>query len=148
MAPEMVRKKPGWSPNRPPSTPEGWLREIARAFLDAAETIPMGPVLDLDIKEADLFHMAPMVCLKFRGIRSSKRSLQKATDAALASYVATASRDAEALSKPHVAFAFSYLASHFGLDLLTADEVTELMDLTVDREKELAAATGAVRTFR
>lgn len=144
----MVRSKPAWSPNPPPSRPEEWLREIARAFLDAAETIPIGPVLDLDIKEGDLFHMAPMVCLKFRGIRSSKRTQKKARDAALASYVATASRDADALSKPHLAFAFGYLASHFGLDLLTADEVAELMDFAVEREKELEAAIGAGGTFQ
>lgn len=145
----MVRMKPARSPNPAPATPEEWLREIARAFLDAAETIPIAPVLDVEIKDGDLFHLAPMVCLKFRGIKSSKRTLKKATDAALASYVATASRDAEALSKPHVAFALSYLASHFGLDLLTADEVAELMDFTVEREKELASATrGGQTTFR
>jgi len=84
--------------------------------------------------------MAPAVCLKLRGIKSTKRPLKKATEAALTSYVATTSREPGSLSKPHVAFAFCYLVSHFGIDLLTEAEVGELMDFVVEHESDLANA--------
>jgi hypothetical protein len=145
VAREVVTKKRPRSPNPSPSTPEEWLGEIARAFRDAAETIPIAPLLDLDIEQGDLFHMAPAVCLKFRGIKGTKRMLRKATDAALTSYVATTSQAPESLSKPHLAFAFCYLVSHFGIDRLTEGEVGELMDFVVEHEDELAAA---IRTSR
>jgi hypothetical protein len=51
------------------------------------------------------------------------------TEAALASYAATASEGAGSLTDPHVAFAFTYLASHFARNLLTEQQVAELMDL-------------------
>ena len=78
--------------NTRPTTSDRWLREIAAAYLDAAETIPLGPVLDLDLEEGDLFHLAPAVCLKFRKIKASKGAIKRATDAALTSYVATTGR--------------------------------------------------------
>jgi hypothetical protein len=124
-------------PNPPPSSPREWFEEIVLAYRDAADTIAIGPLLDLDIKPGDLFHLAPAVCVKFRGMKASKRALKKATEAALTSYVATTGREPEALSKPQLAFAFCYLASHFGIDLLTEADVAELMDFFVENEQKL-----------
>jgi len=114
--------------NRIPSSPEAWLHEIADAYLDAREAIPFGIVVGQSISESELFHMAPAVCLKFRGIRKSERLLQKATDAALTSYVSTRDRVGTVLDVPQVAFAFCYLAAHFGLDLLDEAQVGVVMD--------------------
>jgi hypothetical protein len=50
------------------------------------------------------------------------------------------SQEPRSLSKPHLAFAFCYLVSHFGIDLLTEAEAGELMDFVVEREEELAAS--------
>ncbi len=121
-----------------PTSPAGWLKEIAAAYFDAHAAIPLGPVLDLDIRDGDLFHLAPSVCMKFRGIKPSKAKLRKATEAALTSYVATKDQEPEVLSRPHLAFAFCYLVAHFGLDILTDEQVGQLMDFVVDNDKQLA----------
>ena len=138
----MTRKRKATKPTTsPPSTPEAWLQEIARAYLDAADAM----IVDPGIKSADLFGLAPHVCVKFRGLKSSKKSLKAATETALTSYVATTSQDPKALSKPHLAFAFCYLVSHFGLDLLDEAEVGELMDFVVDHEGEVVKMIRSAR---
>ena len=77
---------------------------------------------------AERFHLGPVTALKFRGMRRSKRALREITEAALASYVATASEGSGSLTDPRVAFAFTYLTSHFALNLITEQQVAELMD--------------------
>jgi len=72
-----------------PKTKEAWLDEIAQAFMDACKTIPLGKLTGTSIKSKDLFLLAPDVCLKFRGIKCTKGVLEKASQAALSSYVAT-----------------------------------------------------------
>ncbi|HEX7478406.1 MAG TPA: hypothetical protein VF331_11410 [Polyangiales bacterium] len=124
--------------NPVPKSNEAWLKEIAAAYADARETIPFGPLVDAEIREADLFHLAPVVCLKIRGIKRTKAVLKKATDAALVSYVATGAQEPEVFAKPHLAFAFCYLAAHFGLDLLTEEKIGAVMDFVVEHEKRLA----------
>ena len=111
-----------------PSTSAAWLAEIAKAYADARETIPVGRLVGQRIRCEDLFHLAPAICLKFRGIPRSKERLEQATMAALSSYVATKDDLEEVFSVPEMAFAFAYLASHFGLDLLTESEVNEIME--------------------
>ncbi len=111
-----------------PTSRKAWLKEIARAFRDASEATPFGPLAGVAFGTAELFHLGPVTALKFRGIRRSKRALREITEAALASYVATTSDGSGALADPRVAFAFTYLASHFALNLLTEQEVVELMD--------------------
>ena len=87
-----------------PSDPTAWLAEIAAAYDDALEALPFGPLVDEQISEDDLFHLGPIVCLKFRGIRRSKSNLKRATDAALASYVATEGVVGELFDVPQMAF--------------------------------------------
>ena len=48
------------------------------------------------------------------------------------------SREPGALSTPLVAFAFCYLAAHFGLGLMTEERVGVIMDYVVAHEKPLA----------
>ena len=114
--------------NPVPTSREAWLNEIARAFRDAAEAIPFGPLAGASFGTAELFHLGPETAVKFRGLRRSKRAMRAITEAALASYVATASEGAGSLSDPRVAFAFTYLTSHFALNLLAEQQVAELMD--------------------
>ena len=121
-----------------PTSSTGWLKEIALAYADAHGAIQFGPVIGMDIRAGDLFHMAPSVCLKFRGIKPSGAKLKKATEAALTSYVVTKEQEPEVLSRPHLAFAFCYLAAHFGLDIVTDAQIVRVMDFVVAHEGKLA----------
>ena len=111
-----------------PTCREGWLIEIARALRDASEAVPFGPLAGASFGVAELFHLGPVTALKSRGMRRSKQAVREITEAALASYVATASEGSGSLTDSRVAFAFTYLTSHFALDLLTEPQVVELMD--------------------
>lgn len=100
-----------------PKSRVGWLKEIAAAYNDAREAVPFGPLVGTEVRDADLCHLAPSVCIKFRGVSGSKGSLKKATDAALLSYVATSAQEPAVFAKPYFAFAFCYLAAHLGLNI-------------------------------
>jgi hypothetical protein len=89
---------------RIPQTKSEWIEEIAEAYRDAEEAIPFGQFVGKNIEEKDLFHMAPDICLKFRGIKRTKAKLKKTTEAALSSYVATKDFIGHILDDPHIAF--------------------------------------------
>jgi len=129
-----------------PSTPQDWLEEIAKGYNDAKETVPFTKLLGRKLEEKDFFQLAPLVCLKFRGL--PKRFEKQATEAALSSYVAMESHNPEVLSKPHNAFAFAYLASHYGLDLVTEDEVTKIMNFIAVEQDRLAEKIAEFRSKR
>ncbi len=114
--------------NPMPDTPDEWLKEIAKAYADAKEAIPFAPLTGQEMTDDDLFHLAPSVCLKFRGIKRSKKILKQATDAAVSSYAATQDINKEMLSSPKLAFAFCYLCSHFGLDIINENQFDEIME--------------------
>ena len=115
-------------PTKPlPKSREEWLVEIAVAYRDAREAIPFGEMLGEPFREADLFHLATAVAVKFRGSSQSARLRKRASDAALASYAANRPAHRSVLKDPYLAFAFCYLASHHGLRLLTAERVEALM---------------------
>ena len=65
------------------------MEEISKAYLDAFDIIPFGKFVGQKINPEYLFHLGPAVCLKFREIKKTKTNLKKATEASLASYVAT-----------------------------------------------------------
>jgi len=127
--------------NTIPKAPDSWLKEIALAYLDAREALPFGRSVGENLTEADLFHMAPLVCLKFRGIKDSKPNLKRATDAALASYIATSNLAGNLFDEPQMAFAFCYLASHFGLGLITEEESSKAIDFIERNLKTLIEIT-------
>ena len=127
-----------------PSTLQDWLEEIARGYNDAKETVPFAKQLGRQLKEQDFFQLAPLVCLKFRGL--SRKFENQATEAALSSYVSMESHNPEVLSKPHIAFAFVYLASHYGLDLLTEGKVAEIMDFIAGEQDHLAERIAKIRS--
>ena len=109
--------------NRPiPESREQWLSDITEAYLDAKEGIPFGAITGSEITETELFHLAPLVCLKFRAIKDTKKNRNKATEAALSSYVANKDANNGVLHNPTMAFAFCYILAHYGLDLLDDEE--------------------------
>ncbi len=104
-----------------PGTPTQWLDEIRLAIKDARETKPFGWLVGQRITNANLFHLAPLVCLKFRGRRLTGREAKRVTEAALANYVVNS--DPEGVdhgleSKPLLAFAVCYVTAHLALDLI------------------------------
>ena len=57
-----------------PATPRvQWLDEIRLAIKDARGTKPFGCLVGQRITDANLFHLAPLVCLKFRGRKHDRQ---------------------------------------------------------------------------
>jgi len=120
-----------------PVTEEGWLVEIAAAYEDAREAIPFGAALGEPFGETELFHLAPVVALKCRGIPRTRRNMRRATEAALASYIATRDANPHSLDNPAVAFAFCYLASHHGLEILSESRADTVIDYVERNRRSL-----------
>ena len=77
-----------------PTTPDDWLDEIKVAIADARKTKPFGLLTGQRITNANLFHLAPLVCMKFRGLDYRNEDLRKkVTEGALANYVANSDPD-------------------------------------------------------
>ena len=126
-----------------PVTMDEWFDEIARAYRDAREAIPFARVLGHPIREAQLWLAAPDVALKFRGLAPTETLRAKAANAAAASFTANASTQPSALDDRYVAFAFGYIASHFGLELLSAHEADAVMEhIELNRGRLVADIEG------
>jgi hypothetical protein len=113
-----------------PKTPDQWLKEILLAMKDAKETKPFAPLTGTKLTDADMFQLAPLVCLKFRGRKLAGAEVDRVTKGALANYVVntgpeSAVKDLE--SKPHLAFALCYVAAHLVLDLVDEQTASEIM---------------------
>jgi hypothetical protein len=121
-----------------PKTPHEWLTEIAAAYQDAHETLPFMPLADAEPNETELFHLAPHVAIKFRGLPRSRT--KAAVEAALSSYVATKEQVPDVFDDPYLPFAFCYLASHFGLGLLRHEDVDEAMTFIERNQTDLGKA--------
>jgi hypothetical protein len=107
-----------------PTTTSEWLEEIRLAIEDARGAGPFGDRAEVSAADANLFHLAPLVCLKFRGKKLKGREATRVTKVALANYVVNSdpggiNHGLEA--KPLLAFALCYITSHLALDLV--DEV-------------------------
>jgi len=90
--------------------------------------VPIAEIIGEKMKQEDLFHLAPAVTIKFRGIQLSKKLLEKVTEGALASYIANEETHKESIASPMISFAFCYLASHYVLGLVNEEKVEALMD--------------------
>ena len=104
-----------------PRTPEGWLLEIRPAIKDAREIEQFSTLTGEWIADANLFHLAFLICLKFRGRKLLGREANRVTETALANYVVNS--DPEGVdhgveSKPLLAFAVCYVTAHLALDLM------------------------------
>ena len=113
-----------------PTTPKQWLDEIRLAIADANGTKPFGILTGHPITDADLFHLAPLVCLKFRGRKTRGSEAKRVTETALANYVANSDPDGidhDLETKPMLAFALCYVATHLALDLLDEKEAEAIL---------------------
>jgi hypothetical protein len=102
-------------------TVAAWFKEIRLAIAYARETEPFGRLIGQPITNANLFHLAPLVCLKFRGRKLVGREATRVTKTALANYVVNSDPDGVdhgLESKPLLAFAVCYVTAHLALDLV------------------------------
>ena len=123
--------------NKVPASAKEWLTEIAEAYKDAEEAIPFGPAAGVKFTENELFHIAPSVCIKYRGLKQSKNNFKKATEAALSSYIATEEMTNGITATPCMSFAFCYIASHYGLELIDEKEANELLQYIEAHQNQL-----------
>lgn len=115
-----------------PTTPPEWLDEIQLAIADARKAKPFGKFTGEPITDANLFHLAPLVCMKFRGFNFRNEKLRnKVTEGALANYVANSNPDGidhGLEAKPLLAFAVCYIAAHYVLDLIDDQEAESVLN--------------------
>ena len=115
---------------RLPRSPAAWLKEIRLAIADAAEAQPIGQLIGEPIPDANLFHLAPLVCLKFRCRDWKGPEARRVTEVALANYVANT--DPEGVNhdlekRPLMAFALCYVAAHLALDMVDEHEAEAIL---------------------
>jgi hypothetical protein len=113
-----------------PRTPAQWLKEIKLAIADAREAEPFGQLVGEPITDANLFHLAPLVCLKFRGRKQKGPEANRVTKTALANYIANS--DPEGIDhgleqRPMMAFTLCYVAAHLALDLLDEEQAEAIL---------------------
>ena len=114
-----------------PSTPAEWVKEILDAIADARKTKPFGILTRHPITDAKLFHLATLVCIKFRGGNLRGPEAKRVIETALANYVANSdpqSIDHGLESKPMLAFAVCYVGAHIALDLLNEQEAEAILN--------------------
>src|SRR5262249_13357298 len=70
-----------------PKTHGQWLKEILLAMTDARGAKPFAGLTGTTLTDADLFHLAPLVCPKFRGRKLAGPEADRVTKGALAHYV-------------------------------------------------------------
>ncbi len=112
-------------------TPEGWLLEIRLAIKDARATEPFSTVTGERITDANLFHLAPLVCLKFRGRKLLGGEADRVTETALANYIVNSDPDGVdhgLESKPLLAFAVCYVTAHLALGLVDEQKAEAILN--------------------
>ena len=84
------------------------------------------------VTDANLFHLAPLVALKFRGLDYRDEELRKkVTEGALATYVANSEPgglDHGLESRPLLAYTVCYVTAHFVLDLIDEENAAAVLD--------------------
>jgi hypothetical protein len=114
-----------------PKTPDQWLKAILLAWKDSRETKPFAHLTGTTLTDADLFHLAPLVCLKFRGRKLTGKEADKVREGALANYVVNTGPEAPVQgleAHPQMAFALCYVAAHLILDLVDEEKAGEVVD--------------------
>ncbi len=114
-----------------PETPAEWLHEIVEAMADAREAIPFGRMIGHKMTEAELFHLAPLICLKFRGRKQTGRIAKRVTETALANYVVNSDPegfDHDLMHRPFMAFALCYVSSHYCLGLIDEQKADKILN--------------------
>jgi hypothetical protein len=113
-----------------PRTPAEWLNEIQLAAADASGA-DLSRQSDQSISAVNLFHLAPLVCLKFRGRKLRGREAKRVTEMALANYVVNSDPhgvDHGPEQRPLLAFAVCYVTAHLALDLVDDQDAEAILD--------------------
>ncbi len=123
-----------------PMTSPEWLAEIKLAVTDARKAKLFGWLLLRRITDANLFHLAPVVALKFRGRDPRGLEAKRVTEAALANYVANS--DSEGVERglerqPLLAFCLCYVTSHLALDLVNEQQAETNLNYCEEHLKDL-----------
>ena len=108
-----------------PKTPDQWFQEILLAMKGAREAKPFAHITGTKLTDADLVHLAPLVCLKFRGRKLSGKVADRVREGALANYIVNTEKSLE--SNPELAFALCYVAAHLALDLVDEQTAAAIM---------------------
>jgi hypothetical protein len=119
-----------------PKSSDEWLTELRLAWRDARETKSFAHMTGTNVTDADLFHLAPLVCLKFRGREMTGKEADKVTKGALANYVVNTGPDAKVqglATNPKMAFALCYVAAHLILGLVNEETAAEILDFCEER---------------
>jgi hypothetical protein len=115
-----------------PATPEEWLAEIRLAIKAARKTKWFGWLRGRWNTDANLFHLAPLLCLKFRGLDYRDEELRRTvTEKALANYVVNSDPDGidhRLETRPLLAFAVCFVTAHYVLDLIDAGNTEAILD--------------------
>ena len=116
-----------------------WFKEITLAIVDARDAEPFGKLTGQRISNVNLFHLAPLVCLKFRGRKLVGREADRVTETALANYVVNS--DPEGVdhgleSKPLLAFAVCYVTAHLALNLVDEQEAEGILNFCEEHLEE------------
>jgi hypothetical protein len=122
-----------------PHTFAGWFEEIMLAIADARAAEPFGRLIGEPITDANLFHLAPLVCLKFRGRKLVGREATRITETALANYVVNSDPDGvdhDLESKPLLAFAVCYVTAHLALELVDEKQAEAILNYCEEHLEE------------
>ena len=114
-----------------PRTPAQWLKEIRLAISDARSATPFGKLLGRSITDHNLFHLAPVVALKFRGRKLKGPEADRVTKVALANYVVNSDSegvDHQLEQRPLMAFTLCYISAHLALDLVTEEKAEAILN--------------------
>jgi hypothetical protein len=113
-----------------PRTPAQWHEEIKLSIADAADAAPFGPLVGTAITPPSLFHLAPVVCLKFREKKLKGREADRVTKVALANHIANSDPDGVdhgLEQRPLMAFTLWYVAAHLAVDLVDEQEAEAIL---------------------
>jgi hypothetical protein len=113
-------------PRRLPQNPVEWIEEIRDAMLDACDTEPFGILTGHPITADNLFHLAPLVALKFRGRKTKGAEAKRVIETALANYVVNSDKHGLE-SRPMLAFVLCYVGAHLALDLLSEQDAEVIL---------------------
>lgn len=105
------------------------------AIADARRAEPFGQLIAEPITDASLYHLAPLVCLKFRGRKIKGREANRVIKVALANYITNTAPngiDHGLEHHPTMSFALCYIAAHLALDLVDEQEADAILTYCED----------------
>ena len=115
-----------------PITSDMWLDEILRAWNDATHAKPFGLPVGTLLTDKELFQIAPIECLKFRGRDQTGPEADRVRRVALAQYVVNDDQTAPvyhiAAGSPKLTFAVCYMAAHRALDLVDEETIGRVLE--------------------